>query len=79
METTQAAAAMLYKFAIRSTIGDNYPPKYTHYLPLAIVDQSGNPKPVIAQIDENTFVVKSEYGIKTQHSCGGIQDRKSAV
>ena len=72
METTPAAAAKLYKFAIRSTIGDNYPPKYTHYLPLAIVDRNGNPNPVIAQLDDTTFVVKNEYGIKPQHSCGGV-------
>ncbi len=56
METAQAAAASLYKFAIRSSIGDNYAPKYTHYLPLAIVDSNGNPKPVIAQLDDTTFV-----------------------
>ena len=59
METTQAAAASLYKFAIRSTIGDNYTPKYTHYLPLFIVDGNGNPKTVIAKLDDSTFVVKN--------------------
>ncbi len=72
METPKAAAALLYKFAIRSTIGGHYPPKYTHYLPLYIVDGKGNPTPVIANIDERTFVVKNEFGIKTQHDCGGV-------
>ena len=71
-ETTQAAAASLYKFAMRSTNGDNYPPKYTHYLPLFIVDGNGNPKPVIARLDDSTFIVKNEFGIETQHSCGGV-------
>ncbi len=59
METTQAAASSFYQFVIRSTIGDNYPPKYTHYLPLFIVDGNGNPKPVIARLDDSTFVVKN--------------------
>ncbi len=72
METPKAAAALLYKFAIRSTIGDNYPPKCTHYLPLFIVDSSGHPKPVIANLDDTAFVVNNEFGVKTQHDCGGV-------
>ena len=83
METHEAAAVSLYKFAIRSTIGDNYPPEYTHYLPLFTVDGNGNPTPVIAtlgppagqtasQSGDTMFVVKNEFGVKTQHSCGGI-------
>ncbi len=83
METTKAAAVSLYQFAVRSTIGDNYPPKYAHYLPLFMTDGNGNPTPVIAslgppagqtasQSGATTFVVKNEYGIKTQHGCGGV-------
>ena len=83
METLKAAAVSLYKFATRSTIGDNCPPEYTHYLPLFMIDGNGNPTPVIAplkspagqtasQLGATTFVVKNEYGIKTQHKCGGV-------
>ncbi len=75
METPKAAAASLYKFAIRSTIGDNYPPKCTHYLPLFMVDGNGNPKPVIANLGppagqaashsgDSTFVVKTNLASK---------------
>ncbi len=74
METPKAAAVSLYKLAIRSTIGDNYPPKYTHYLPLFMVDGNGNPKPVIANLGppagqaashsgDTMFVVKNEFGV----------------
>ncbi len=75
METPEAAAVSLYKFAIRSTIGDNYPPECAHYLPLFMIDGNGNPTPVIAslgppagqtasQSGDTTFVVKNEFGVK---------------
>ncbi len=83
METPKAAAVSLYKFAIRSTIGDNYSPECTHYLPLFMIDGDGNPTPVIATLGppagqaashsgDTMFVVKNEFGVKTQHSCGGV-------
>ena len=50
METTKAAAVSLYQFAVRSTVGDNYPPEYAHYLPLFMTDGNGNPTPVIASL-----------------------------
>ncbi len=86
METTKAAAVSLFQFVIRTTIGDNYPPAYTHNLPLYMRDKSGNPTPLIAhltpragptaphppQSGEALFIVKNEFKIKTQHACGGI-------
>ena len=86
METTKAAAVSLFQFVIRTTIGDHYPPAYTHYLPLYMRDKGGNPTPLIAhltpragptaphppQSGEALFIVKNEFKIKTQHACGGI-------
>ncbi len=48
-----------------------------------MVDGNGNPKPVIANLGppagqaashsgDTMFVVKNEFGVKTQHSCGGV-------
>ena len=88
METLKAAAVLLHKFATCSKIEDNYPPEYTHYLPLFMIDENGNPTSVISEGQADTlkspagqtasrkgvttFVVKNESGVKTQHECGGV-------
>ena len=86
METFKAAAVSLYKFATRSKIEDNSPPEYTHYLPLFMIDENGNPTSVISEEQANTlkspagqtapqvttFIVTNESGVKTQHQCGGV-------
>ncbi len=86
MEATKAAAVSLFQFAIRTTIGDHYPPPYTHYLPLRMTDKGGNLKPLIAHLTpragptaphpptagEGWFIIRNEYKIETQHPCGGI-------
>ena len=60
METFKAAAVSLYKFATRSKIEDNAPPEYTHYLPLFMIDENGNPTSVISE--EQADTLKSPAG-----------------
>ena len=86
MEATKAAAVSLFRFAIQTTIGDNYPPSYTHYLPLRMIGKDGQLKPMIQVLTpragstaspssakgENMFIIKNEWKVDAGPN-GGIQ------
>ncbi len=85
MEATKAAAVSLFRFAIETTIGDNYPPSYTHYLPLRMTGKDGHLKPLIQHLTpragptashpstagEGTFIIKNEFEVEAGPN-GGI-------
>ncbi len=86
MEATKAAAVSLFRFAIQTTVGDNYPPQYTHYLPLRMTGRDGQLKPMIQVLTpragstaspssakgENMFLIKNEWNVDAGPN-GGIQ------
>ena len=85
MEATKAAAVSLFQFAIRTTIGDHYPPPYTHYLPLRMTGKDGHLKPLIQHLTpragptashpstagEGMFIIRNEFKVEAGPN-GGI-------
>ena len=86
MEATKAAAVSLFRFAIQTSIGDNYPPTCTHYLLLRMFGKDGQLRPLIQVLTprasptaspqpvggENMFLIKNEWNLDVGPK-GGIQ------